>query len=415
MNINDEYQRAIDGQYDNDLLHVVADGKKVLEVLAPNYKDLFYAMASWNEIQIASLFDEKPFKKDNQECVYAGKVLLEYKNIYQKSELEQALRNVTFGAKIDECKIYLTTNYVNSINTLESMLSKNIYLTFCSLFYRDKNNNLVKSPLFFLRGKLRKNENGFFIKCTSDGPIFNEALARFIQDEHSIDITYNKVVFDYYDYISFVSHKVANLLWAIEESTYIITTNVIKSNALARISNLGNTILSYKTIRNLKEEPNKIEDNLPLVSKLQEELQKNSVLNLKINDEKLKTKAFTEVLTKAIKNEKSILVIGDKTLFDETVEKLKLRPFVNPYSTLNNKLSLFDAFNEIEKDNFTLNYDGTRFLELSKIQKDFYMMEEEKTMISIPTGETIVEAIQSIMKHDKNLVSPLDINIAADY
>ena len=415
MNINDEYQKAIDGQYDNDLLHVVADGKKVLEVLAPNYKDLFYAMASWNEIQIASLFDEKPFKKDNQECVYAGKVLLEYKNIYQKSELEQALRNVTFGAKIDECKIYLTTNYVNSINTLESMLSKNIYLTFCSLFYRDKNNNLVKSPLFFLRGKLRKNENGFFIKCTSDGPIFNEALARFIQDEHSIDITYNKVVFDYYDYITFVSHKVANLLWAIEESTYIITTNVIKSNALARISNLGNTILSYKTIRNLKEEPNKIEDNLPLVSKLQEELQKNSVLNLKINDEKLKTKAFTEVLTKAIKNEKSILVIGDKTLFDETVEKLKLRPFVNPYSTLNNKLSLFDAFNEIEKDNFTLNYDGTRFLELSKIQKDFYMMEEEKTMISIPTGETIVEAIQSIMKHDKNLVSPLDINIAADY
>lgn len=82
---------------------------------------------------------------------------------------------------------------------------------------------------------------------------------------------------------------------------------------------------------------------------------------------------------------------------------------------MNNKLSLFDAFNEIEKDNFTLNYDGTRFLELSKIQKDFYMMEEEKTMISIPTGETIVEAIQSIMKHDKNLVSPLDINIAADY
>ena len=67
MNINDEYQRAIDGQYDNDLLHVVADGKKVLEVLAPNYKDLFYAMASWNEIQIASLFDEKPFKKDNQD------------------------------------------------------------------------------------------------------------------------------------------------------------------------------------------------------------------------------------------------------------------------------------------------------------------------------------------------------------
>lgn len=60
-------------------------------------------------------------------------------------------------------------------------------------------------------------------------------VARFIQDEHSIDITYNKVVFDYYDYITFVSHKVANLLWAIEESTYIITTNVIKSNALARI------------------------------------------------------------------------------------------------------------------------------------------------------------------------------------
>ena len=51
MNINDEYQKAIDGQYDNDLLHVVADGKKVLEVLAPNYKDLFYAMASWNEIR----------------------------------------------------------------------------------------------------------------------------------------------------------------------------------------------------------------------------------------------------------------------------------------------------------------------------------------------------------------------------
>ena len=32
MNINDEYQKAIDGQYDNDLLHVVADGKKALEV-----------------------------------------------------------------------------------------------------------------------------------------------------------------------------------------------------------------------------------------------------------------------------------------------------------------------------------------------------------------------------------------------
>ena len=31
MNINDEYQKAIDGQYDNDLLHVVADGKKHLK------------------------------------------------------------------------------------------------------------------------------------------------------------------------------------------------------------------------------------------------------------------------------------------------------------------------------------------------------------------------------------------------
>lgn len=31
MNINDEYQKAIDGQYDNDLLHVVADGKKYLK------------------------------------------------------------------------------------------------------------------------------------------------------------------------------------------------------------------------------------------------------------------------------------------------------------------------------------------------------------------------------------------------
>lgn len=415
MNINDEFQRSIDEQYDNELLHVVADGEKTLEVVAPNYKDLFYAMASWNEIQIATLFDENPFKKDDKECIYAGKVLLEYKNIYQKSELEQSLRNVTFGAKIDECKIYLTTNYSNSIKVLDSMLSKNIYLTFCSLFYRDKNNNLVKSPLFFLRGRLKKNENGYFIKCTSDGPIFNEALIRFIQDEHSIDITYNKVVFDYYDYITFVSHKVGNLLWAIEESTYIITTNVIKSNALARISNLGNTILSYKTIRNLKDEPNKIDDNLPLISKLQEEIQKNNVLNLKIKDEKLKSKAFIEVFTKAIKNEKSILVVGNKNLFDNAVKSLKLEHFVNPYSTIDNKLSIFDAFNEIEKDNFSLDYDETRFIELSKIQKDFYMMEEEKTMISIPTGETIVEAIQSIMKHDKNLANPLDIKVASDY
>ena len=97
MNINDEYQKAIDGQYDNDLLHVVADGKKVLEVLAPNYKDLFYAMASWNEIQIASLFDEKPFKKDNQECVYAGKVLLEYKNIYHITSYASSLLDSVRG------------------------------------------------------------------------------------------------------------------------------------------------------------------------------------------------------------------------------------------------------------------------------------------------------------------------------
>lgn len=39
MNINDEYQKAIDGQYDNDLLHVVADGKTIGEVYFWNYTE----------------------------------------------------------------------------------------------------------------------------------------------------------------------------------------------------------------------------------------------------------------------------------------------------------------------------------------------------------------------------------------
>lgn len=414
MDIDEECRSLEKKQAENSLLNVVADGEKILEILAPNYRALFYALCEWKEIEISTLFDNDGYENSEGKFIDARGIQLRYQDIYQKADLEQPIRSVSFGSRVGQKIVYTTSVPSLTILALTAFQEQDCYLSFSNLFYRDMSNNLWRSPLFFLRVKITRRADKFWMKCLSDGPIFNETLIRYVRDYYNVDLTFDKYSFDLYDYVSFISHKVSNLLWGVDEGCYLGAFEILESNRECRILNLGSRLSAHQPVRGLDkpncESPEKVFSGVAV-----ETLDQNGIVGLAIADSKLKEAVFRKIIVRALKAGKKTLVVGDSKLFKSTIEALNLDAAVNPYSSFNNIKTLQESFSLRSNLELKLEFDQEKHRELNEFLENFLMLEEEKIGMTIPTGESLMGLTAAVSELSAKTTHPLEIDLSSDY
>lgn len=412
MDIDDTIKKLEELQESSGLLDIKADGNSILEVLAPSYKALFYALTDWKEIELGSLFDGPSFTTTEGTFIEARGVELRYKELYERSELEQPMRNVSFGAKVDRKTAYLTSVPAVAERTLREFCGRDLYLSFCSLFYRDGGNVLRKSPLVFLRVSLTESDGRFFIRCLSDGPIFNEALIRTIRGRYAVDLSYDRYNFDFYNYIAFVSHKISALLWGIDESCFFAPFSLLESNRVAHILNLGQGLLANQCLRSYFADPHP-DGRADVLSQIQTALEESSLATVAVRDCTLREEVFREMLFEALRKHKKVLLVGGNDICARTIKEYVLENLVSPYVPFSNRTSLYESFKKISPSQFDL--PPTEPEEDEDPIETFRTMEEEKVRLSIPTGESIAEMIVAASSMRESVLHPLDIDLASDY
>lgn len=414
MDKDDEFQINTSFEEQDALLNVKVDGQSVLEVLTPSYKLLFTTLMDWREVAFDSLFDNDPFKTTEGVFVEAKGSIIKYKEFYSKSELEQPLRRVSFGSTAAEKNIYTTSIKLAQNRALKDMVNRDMYLTFSNLFYRDTENNLLSSPLVFIKVKIYEKDGTFYMKALNDGPIFNEELMRLIKERFGIDISYNRYDFDLYEYISFASGKVANLLWGVDETSYLSDFHIFESNRIARLRELDTRLLSVKAINSLRVNKEMIDEGR-LYSSVERNIDENGIAAIKINSKEQQKYLFEEYLTKELKAGKKVLVVDGKEDLEDYIDHYNLQFAYNPYAPTSNSVSLFDAFNRIGKHKYEIKADAERFDELMTAYSEFKMLEEEKIEVTTPTGESLYDIINEIILLREKTIHPLPIDLADDY
>lgn len=414
MDKDDEFKINTSSDDQDALLNVKVDGKSVLEVLTPSYKLLFNTLMDFREVVFDSLFDEKPFKTTEGIFVDAKGTILKYNDYYNKAELEQPLRRVSFGSTAAEKNIYTTSVASIQKNALKEMIDKDLYLTFSNLFYRDVGNNLLSSPLVFIKVKLYEKEGVYYLKALTDGPIFNEELIRRIKERFDIDISYNRYDFDLYEYISFASGKVANLLWGVDETSYLSDFDIFESNRLARLKELDTRLLSVKAINSIRVKKEMIDEGR-LDRSVDKNIDENGIAAISVTSKEQQKYLFEKYLVRELKAGKKVLIVDGKDDVEEFIKHYKLQFAYNPYTPTSNSVSLFDAFNRIGKYKYTIKEDLDTYDEVTTAYNEFRMLEEEKLEVVSPTGESLYDIINEIISLNDKISHPLEIDLAEDY